>query len=321
MKAAVLTSGGSMFKRVGTVAGFFCLLAGTQAAWAVDNATVNSVASLANPLDNNGGGARALGMGSAFVGVADDSSALLWNPAGLSGLKKIEIALHHNSALGGIIQETGILGVPLGSLGGLGVSVNYVNAGALPGYDESGAKTDDYSANRYGLGVGWGMQILRGLSGGITAKGTLQSVADNSYSNLAVDLGALWQPMQDLRVGLAYSNLGTSVAGYAQASALRLGASYHLGLGDSNALLLAVSGAWEPQGVSRLQVGAEDLILAVLAVRLGYQGNLADNQTYGLTGLTAGLGVTAQGFGLDYAFLPFGELGAAHRISLSYKFG
>jgi long-subunit fatty acid transport protein len=44
-----------------------------------------------------GVGARAMGMGGAFVGVADDSTALHWNPAGLSQIKRVEFfgALSH----------------------------------------------------------------------------------------------------------------------------------------------------------------------------------------------------------------------------------
>jgi len=44
----------------------------------------NSV--LANGLSLNSVGTRALGMGGAFVGLANDGSALYWNPAGLAGL-------------------------------------------------------------------------------------------------------------------------------------------------------------------------------------------------------------------------------------------
>src|SRR6478609_4852854 len=102
------------------------LLALAAPAFAADN-MVNSTASLANPLDNNGGGARALGMGSAFVGVADDSSALLWNPGALGTLKSAGIALHHNSWLAGIVQETLVGDLPMGPLGGFGASINYVN--------------------------------------------------------------------------------------------------------------------------------------------------------------------------------------------------
>ncbi len=42
----------------------------------------------ANGLNLNGTGARAVGMGGAFVGLANDYSAILWNPAGLAQLTK-----------------------------------------------------------------------------------------------------------------------------------------------------------------------------------------------------------------------------------------
>ena len=38
-----------------------------------------------------GAGARAAGMGGAFIGVADDATAIVWNPAGLT-------QLHHPEA-------------------------------------------------------------------------------------------------------------------------------------------------------------------------------------------------------------------------------
>jgi hypothetical protein len=39
-----------------------------------------------------GSGARAMGMGGAFIAVADDASAALWNPAGIAQLEKREIS-------------------------------------------------------------------------------------------------------------------------------------------------------------------------------------------------------------------------------------
>jgi hypothetical protein len=209
----------------------------------------------------------------------------------------------------------------MGNLGTFGASGNYVNYGTLTGYDDTGVKSADYTANRYGFGLGWGREILKGLSAGVAVRGATQSVSDNNYSNLSADLGALWTPVRDLKLGLAYSNLGTAIAGYSQASALRLGGSYCLDPARTNHLLLAVAGAFEPQGVSRLQVGAEDVLYSMLALRLGYQASLADNQIDGLTGLTMGAGFMLKGFTLDYAFLPYGDLGYAHRISLSYQFG
>src|ERR1700722_17607012 len=45
--------------------------------------TVANSAALADPLENLQGSARDLSLGSAFVGVADDPSALFFNSAGL----------------------------------------------------------------------------------------------------------------------------------------------------------------------------------------------------------------------------------------------
>ena len=48
---------------------------------------------------NTGVGARAMGMGGAYVGVADDYSAIFWNPAGLAQIRRMEmnIGFSHNS--------------------------------------------------------------------------------------------------------------------------------------------------------------------------------------------------------------------------------
>lgn len=52
----------------------FCLLAGSSSV-------------MASGLNLEGLGIRAVGMGGAFIGVADDASAIFWNPAGLSQLR------------------------------------------------------------------------------------------------------------------------------------------------------------------------------------------------------------------------------------------
>ena len=42
-----------------------------------------------------GVGARAVGLGESFVAVANDPSAIFWNPAGLASLQRQEVALSH----------------------------------------------------------------------------------------------------------------------------------------------------------------------------------------------------------------------------------
>ena len=50
-----------------------------------------------------GVGARALGMGGAFAGLADDASAAYWNPAGLAYLKTNQFMPTHSEEFGGIL--------------------------------------------------------------------------------------------------------------------------------------------------------------------------------------------------------------------------
>src|SRR6266850_6391202 len=50
-----------------------------------------------------GVGARALGMGSAFVGLADDGTSAYWNPAGLATLRSREATAMHAEQFGSIV--------------------------------------------------------------------------------------------------------------------------------------------------------------------------------------------------------------------------
>ncbi|MCP4153962.1 MAG: hypothetical protein GY757_39915 [bacterium] len=47
----------------------------------------------ANGLNLNGNGTKAIAMGGAFIGLADDYSAVFWNPAGLTQMKKTNVAV------------------------------------------------------------------------------------------------------------------------------------------------------------------------------------------------------------------------------------
>src|SRR5438067_1224172 len=46
-----------------------------------------------------GAGARAAGMGDAFVAVADDVTAAYWNPAGLAQIRQTEVEAMQNTSL------------------------------------------------------------------------------------------------------------------------------------------------------------------------------------------------------------------------------
>jgi len=64
-------------------------------------------------------GARAIGMGGAFVAVADDATASFWNPAGLVFLPYREVLFQHSEQFGGLENHDYLSGVmPLGGPSG-----------------------------------------------------------------------------------------------------------------------------------------------------------------------------------------------------------
>ena len=58
-----------------------------------------------NSLNRAGSGARAAGMGNAFIAVSDDGTAASWNPAGLSQLRKPELSLVHTTSRRNLFLE------------------------------------------------------------------------------------------------------------------------------------------------------------------------------------------------------------------------
>ncbi len=282
--------------------------------------TATSAASGAVPLLNLQGSARDLGMGSAFVAVADDGSALFYNSAGLSGMRSPEVSLHHNSYLAGTFQETLSAAFPAGNKGGLGLALSYINWGALDLRDSSGVSQGAFNDTDIGLTAAWGMEWTEGFSAGVAVRAVQQKVVNDLYTSLAGDLGVLWSPVKNFRLGAAYSNLGTAVAGHSLTGQFQGGASATFDLSSRDRFLLALSGSWFSTNLGAAQAGGELVLDKRWSLRAGYQLPFTDNQVSGFTNFTAGAGVKIESLSLDYAYLPFGSLGVSHRVSLSYQF-
>lgn len=286
------------------------------------------------PLQQSGGTARAMGMGSAVVAVEQGSASLLWNPAGLGRMGSKEIGLHHNSGLGGIMQEILVVGTPLGaiheegkggSFGGVAASLGYVNYGNFAGADELGQRTGSYQSGDYSGSLGWGMEVLPSLSGGVVLKGNRSSFGNKNFQTYSTDVGVLWNAVPSLDLGVSYSNLqfGGGVAGATLASGWRLGAGWNA----NKHWLLAASGEIQEKSLARAQFGTEVLIGDVekqsnlLALRGGYQLSFPNRELGAMAGMSLGLGYTlTRSIVIDYAFLPAGDLGNSQRLSVTFKF-
>ncbi len=95
-------------------------------------------------------GARATAMGGAFTGLADDATALYWNPAGLTQIEGRKFSATYSSWFAGI--NRGYITYVLPTLGGVtAVGFNYVSMGEMEGRDEESNPTGNFGASNTNL--------------------------------------------------------------------------------------------------------------------------------------------------------------------------
>lgn len=103
------------------IATLLLVLCGGAGAHAQALIFVDTTIQIPNVLDIGGSGARARGMGGAYIAAGDDASALTWNPAGLYSIDKTMMTLGYDRFSAGGKVTFGPLSVPqTGSFGGPG---------------------------------------------------------------------------------------------------------------------------------------------------------------------------------------------------------
>ncbi len=273
-----------------------------------------------------GVGGRAVAMGETQTAAVNDVMALYWNPAGLGRLNQKEAALQHNDFFQGISQDVLYFAHPTSRFGTLGAGLSLLRVGDIAGFDMGGAPTQDLTASDSLYTVGWGkawenLGVLSDLHTGVNLKFLQKKLGGDSGSTAMADLGLLYAPRAGLfsrfRTGLTFQNLGGSVNFVSEDSDLpqltRFGVAVPL-YGDS--LTLAADAVSPSDNDLYLNLGMEYRLWNILAFRVGYKGqNDLDS------GLTYGVGFGNERLHLDYAFVPFGDLGNTHRVSLGVRFG
>jgi len=268
-----------------------------------------------------GVGSRSAGLGEAYTTLANDPTAIYWNPAGLAATSGTHLAFTHSSWLGEINNEFAAITFP--SFGGtLGFGLIALS---IPGIE---VRTEQATADPIGtfdsqdiaVALAFGKQWRPTLSVGFAAKYLYEKIYLNSSSGFAIDLGGIWQtPVENFKIGLSLQNLGATNALQKEKiklpSLVRVGGAYVLPLSaGENQLAFAMEHVQFLRGGDGDSAGAEFLFRKTLALRAGYQIG-RDNR-----GVTAGFGTSLNRYQLDYGYTPFtNELGNAHRFSVEVK--
>ena len=324
-----------------------CVLAGAI----ISTAPGAEIAKYAGEFISTGVGARALGMGGAYVAVDGDVTHGYWNPAGLSRLNYPEIAAMHSERFAGVVNYDYLaFALPFRENESLALSVIRLGVDDIPlsAIPRSDLATDatytdsngNIKVNRpyvdryvsdaeYAFYLSYAKIKSAAFSYGVNAKFLRKGVGDNSAWGVGFDLGVAWKPWRRLTLGANLQDLTTTLLAWDTgrkeliSPTLKTGLAYPFDLPIIKSRLLLASDIdtrFESRGeAAQFSAGAMSF-----DVRVG--GELFFNDVVALRigrddlgNLTAGAGLVLPRLDVDYAFMQHSVLKNTHRISLRIR--
>lgn len=296
-------------------------------------------------------GARAAGMAGGFSGLADDITALYWNPAGIARLQGINAGVTYTQLYAGITHNFVGVTLPISDKYRAGVSLIVVDYGSIKRSTlEKDYNAGTYNANDLSFGLTIAGALTERFSFGATAKYIRNSILDLSADGFAFDAGSLYiTDFYHTRISLDLSNLGSDrrfegnslsllvqnpdinadarkldtrlvTNDFPLPLAFRIGVATDVFQGDieDQQLNVALDFSAHSDGPEQFNLGGEYLWNNMVALRAGYAFN---QDQFGL-GAGAGFRYRSENFdgNIDYAINPTRDLGIVHRVSLSARF-
>lgn len=283
-----------------------------------------------------GGGARALGMGNAYVAMADDASAIYWNPAGLGLLKKNEVYCFYRPAVIDEVGEQywyGSFVFPYRKFGfgisGIYLGVNDIEKTGIGDYDEP-IILGEFEDRETALFLSIGREWFKNLSYlGINWKLINHTLDEETGRGFGVDIGYLTNLSESWNLGGLFKKIKFGAV-------IRYMGDKKWGSGhkDSGNIEEELGFAWVPVSkdnenfkwtlagsikqvkdkATKPSLGTELLLGRYMALRAGYNKDKK---------LTLGCGLNSKKFNIDYAVAPSPsgrKFDPEQQISLRYKF-
>jgi len=200
-------------------------------------------------------------MGESGVAIADDVSAIFWNPAGLGFQQGMELSLNHSNWLPQFQQsdlyfEYASYKMDLPSIGGtLGAALTYLSLGKFERRDEGNNRLGEFESYELAFSTSYGARVdedlglgigLRIIHSSLSQVGTAREQGSGTATAVAGDVGILYRPSKltlpfsntdignRFAVGASITNIGPSISYIDEAqadplpTALRVGFKYDI---------------------------------------------------------------------------------------------
>ncbi|OGR42133.1 MAG: hypothetical protein A2X35_06615 [Elusimicrobia bacterium GWA2_61_42] len=273
-------------------------------------------------------GARAAAMGGAFSAISDDASAIYWNPAGLVQIPKLSAVFMRAQYLEEISYQYAAYAHRLSYDSVLAASVLMTDIGSIKRTDISGNTLGSFTPRDQVVTLSYSKAILEfsdkdiDVSMGVSVK-YIKSQIVGSAQSYAGDIGVMTYNFSDIpyRLAVTATNMGGGMKYDTESNPLPLTLKLGGAINPFRNMLFAADVVFPKQNKPNVLIGAELATAPNELTRLCLRGGFNTQQMGdGLGGVSMGVGATLHFFSLDYAFVPMGELGSTHRISLTFDF-
>ncbi len=174
---------------------------------------------------------RAAGMGNTGVAIADNASAVFWNPAGLAFQRGNQVSITHSEWLpkfnADLFYDYLVGKYYVEDIGTFGAHITYLNLGEQVRTNEDGLDQGRFNSYEFAAGVSYGLELNKNWALGTGFRFIYSSLADgfsggqkiNPGSSVGVDVAAMYKsdPFEfagmdaSLNAGLNLSNIGPGV--------------------------------------------------------------------------------------------------------------
>ncbi|MBC8401145.1 MAG: PorV/PorQ family protein [Candidatus Marinimicrobia bacterium] len=302
-------------------------------------------------------GAAAVGMGDAFVSIANDATALYWNVAGIARLKRNEVVVVHNAWIAGTSFDFAAVVLKLGTSGTFGLNITALSMDDMEVRTiEKPEGTGEYfSAGDIQVGLSYAMKLTDRFAFGFTSKYIQQKIWHMNANAIAVDFGTtfLTDLFGGMTIGASISNFGTSMKlsgrdarRFHSVDESKLGANariphnIEMDSGDLPLLFqigvstdaiktenfrwtIAMDALHPSDEYESINIGTELALGDFIFLRGGYHSLFLDDLEGGLSigvGLTTPKRIGGSLIKFDYAFRDMGRLKNVHLYSISVSF-
>ncbi len=281
-----------------------------------------------------GVGGRASALGESFVAMANDASALYWNPAGLVQFNEHQVFFSHTDWVVDIKHQFAGAVYKLSDVSAVGVSFTTLHMDDMKVTTETfPLGTGEYfSYGDIAVGLSYAHKFTEQFSFGATVK-YMHETLDKIYMNgFMVDLGTYyWTGLGTSRFAVAVSNFGNQISpkgevyqidgtkvsefqAFSPPTMFRIGFAVEPIMTDNHILTTSIQLNHPNDNSENVGFGVEYSFKNLFFVRGGYKLNVNEqNFTFGV-GVNAPISFAKTSF--DYAYANFNRLGSTHRFSI-----